>query len=179
MVQALSESKEYKVFSVFMRHDNWLSAKAELRAFGVCNPQAKVLVTDKDNDVYKDLFNKFKGIKKSLFGTDKVTDLENVEVLDKIQKEWKAKTVKESHKVVRANATSPVMMGCNIGKMLISQADLVKSRGKKEVALVYVQENRQEFRHEQAMTDRSGNVRFGGFSRDSVISKKRGNYWNR
>lgn len=179
MVASLSESKEYQIFSTFMRCDGWVKAKAELKSFDAQNPQARILATQKDNEVYKDLFNKFKEMKIELFKSGKIVDITDVDILNKIQKEWKFRTIKESHKVVKENATSAVMIGCNIGKMISTQADYVKKHGKANIAYIFAQENKEVMKHEVAMTDRSGNVRHGGFSRDSVISKKHGDFWSR
>ena len=179
MVASLLESREYKIFDVFMRCDNWVKAKAELMNFGAFNPRAKIIKSTKDNEVYCGVFNKFKEMRKSLFKNDEIPSLDNMDVLNKIAKEWKELTIRESHKVLKPDTNSVVMMQCNIGKMISSYADSVIKRGKDSVAHIYALENKRETKHEVAMTDRSGNVRHGGFSRDSVISKKRGSYWNR
>ena len=174
-MQTTENSQEYVLFQSFAQSKSYKEVKAKIQAYDDNNPQSKIFYSSTEVSNIEKCYNIFKKAEEKLITPIDYSDAKSVK---KLRTAIAQDLPEISRKVIQENTNNPKIEILNIGHMLLSHSYNLRKYSAKVLSNIRRQEQkRNSTKHDEvATTSRYGNVRHGGYSRQSVISTKSGNY---
>lgn len=170
---SISESREYIIFQAFANNENFKDALTAMELHDKEHSSGQIFNSAADKKAMRESFNVFKEAERIVSQGKGKPNYDDPVIVERMRTVVSQRILPMRAVVVNKNAQGITTKKANIGSIMYHYAQDYQKLDARDKQRMTREAN--TITHEQAMTDKSGIVDYGGYDSRNVISQKSGN----